>query len=188
MRYFLLMVVVVFVSVVGYGQGKACSFPRQSISRPDSTKTQQLVKTIAALDLKTYYEADKIPEFIRKAFICWNEKWTIVNPEPEPAPITTRNVAPEDTALARAVIFNGRDPFNNLERQLMYMGLNEHYMLIAYIGDNVCWQYCPIMLFRFENKKIISVMYWRGTSEEVKTKEDVIKSLRCLKPIFHLSL
>ncbi|HEX7903653.1 MAG TPA: hypothetical protein VF487_07225, partial [Chitinophagaceae bacterium] len=76
----------------------------------------------------------------------------------------------------------------NPDRQLMYLGLNEQYMLIAYIGDNACWQYCPVMLFRFENKKIISVMYWGSSSEEVKTKEDVLNSLRCLKPFVIASI
>ncbi|MCS3801165.1 hypothetical protein [Niastella sp. OAS944] len=59
-------------------------------------------------------------------------------------------------------------------------------MLIAYIGDNICWQYCPVMLFRFQNKKIISVMYWRSISEEVKTKEEVIKYLKCYDEPFLL--
>jgi hypothetical protein len=62
-------------------------------------------------------------------------------------------------------------------------------MLIAYTGDNICWQYCPVMLFRFKNKKIISVKYWRSTSEEVKTKEDVIKYLKCYDdPILLLTI
>lgn len=191
MRYFLLIVSMFFVWGLGYGQEKACPFPRKSISRPDSTKTQQLVKSIASLDLKAYYEVDKIPAFIKEAFLCWNNEWTIVNPEPPKKPFTIDTARmrlrhPEDSVLALAVNISVSGRSFNPERQLMYLGLNDQYMLIAYIGNNICWQYCPVMLFRFQNKKIISVMYWRSISEEVRTKEDVLKYLKCYDEPFLL--
>lgn len=173
------------------GKEKGCLFRRDSIIKPDRVQTKQLVKQIAAMQLTAYHEVDKIPAFIKEAFICWNKDWKIVNPEPKTVPIKIDSVVSQtgqtratDTFTIYAVnIIRSRNTFNP-KRQLMYLGLNEQYMLIAYIGDNICWQYCPVMLFRFENKKIVSVKYWRSTSEEVKTKEDVLKSLRCLEPSF----
>jgi hypothetical protein len=74
MRYFLLVVFsLFFVYSLGYGQGKASPFPRKSITRPDSLQTMKLVKTIMALDLKPTHEVDKIPAFIKEAFLCWNK-------------------------------------------------------------------------------------------------------------------
>lgn len=142
------------------------------------------------MQLTACYEVDKIPVFVKEAFICWNSRWLIVNPDSVLIKIDSvllsdqRPRNPDDTVLSPAFVANllkSKNTFNP-DRQLMYLGLNEQYMLIAYIGDNICWQYCPVMLFRFENKKIKSVMYWRSTSEKVKTKEDVLKSLRCLGP------
>lgn len=194
MRYFLLIIALIFVWHLGYGQEKGCPFSRDSIIKPDRVQTKQLVKQMAAMQLTAYHEVDKIPAFIKEAFICWNKKWKIVNPDSDTVLIKIDSVlssgrqlrTPDDSVLAQAyaVGISGSKKTFNPDRQLMYLGLNERYMLIAYIGDNICWQYCPVMLFRFENKKIVSVMYWRGSSEEVKTKEDVLKSLRCLEPSF----
>jgi hypothetical protein len=196
MRYLLLVVFLTFASAWVFGQEKNCPFCRDSIIKPDRVQTKQLVKQIAAMQLTPYHEVDKIPAFIKEAFICWNNEWKIVNPEPETAHIKidsvlsfgrrTRN--PDDSVLAlasaTAISISGSKKAFKPDRQLMYLGLNEQYMLIAYIGDSNCWQYYPVILFRFENKKIISVMYWRGSSEEVKTKEEVLKSLRSLEPSF----
>ena len=66
-------------------------------------------------------------------------------------------------------------------RQLLYVGLNEHYMLLAYNHGGGVISNTAVMLFRFENKKIRSVKYWYCRNHEARTKVDVIRSLRCLE-------
>ena len=163
------MLSLVFGSVAGFGQKKACPFLRTSISRPDSIRTKQLVQSIAAMQLEPFFQVDKIPDFIKKTFQCWNDKWAIANPD---QPYNETDVV-EDTTL----------PW----RQLTYIGLNEHYMLMAYKQGG--WgTMCRALLFRFDNEKIISVMYWVSTCQEIKTKEEVLKSLKPLEPMFILTI
>jgi hypothetical protein len=154
-----------FVSAWALGQEKDCLFPRDSITRPDRLQTKQLVKEIAAMQLTPSYAVKKIPGFILEALKCWtwNKEWSIAEPDGD---------------------FNvGCDIKNNLpNRQLMYIGLNEHYMLIAYKYGGGVISNIPVMLFRFENEKIISVMYWYSSGREVKNKKDVMRTIKCVHP------
>lgn len=52
--------------------------------------------------------------------------------------------------------------FRNLpRRQLMYLGVSDHYMLITYKrGGNAL--FCPMMLFQYDKEKISAVWYWMG--------------------------
>lgn len=162
MRYFLLIILLFFVRGLGYGQEKGCPFPYKLISKPDSTKTQQLIKAIAALDLKTYYEVDKIPGFILNTLKCWSPKWTIA----EPGGNYNEGCTVEDSLP---------------NRQLLYIGLHEQHTLIAYnIGGGWCSN-TVVMLFRHENKKITSVKYWYCRNKYARTKEDISGSLQCLE-------
>jgi hypothetical protein len=165
MRDYFLLLFLFFASLCALGQKQDCLFSRDSIIKPDQTLTKQLVKTIADIKLISCYETAKIPRFVLNAFKCWswNNKWTIAEPDGD---------------------FNvGCDIKENLpNRQLKYIGLNEHYMLIAYKYGGGDFSNCPVMLFRFDNEKIISVMYWISNSDRINTKKKVIRSLACLDP------
>jgi len=159
MRNFLL-ILFLFASTLGYAQRKRCSFSYKSIKRPDSVYTQKLVAAIDTLPLKTNYRIEEIPDFILKTLDCWiSDDWTIANPG---GPFY------EADAI-------GPEPLPS--RQLLYMGLNDEYMLIAYVKGGFMLN-CPIMLFRFENEKIDSVMYWISNTKEIKTKADVMRFLQ----------
>ena len=165
MKYFLLMLPLVFMSIAGFGQKNACPFPRQSIIRPDSQETQQLVKMLDSLTLQTYDQATKIPMFIKEVLNCWSWKnnWSIAD---KGQPFNATDVI--DTSLPN--------------RQLLYLGVNENYLLIAYNHGGGFASNCPVLLFRFENKQVISVMYWSTFNEKMRGKRDVIKTLRRLRP------
>jgi hypothetical protein len=163
MKYFLLILPLIFVSAVGLGQGKACPFPLKSIARPNSIETQQLVKTIDSLSLQAYDSVAKIPAFIKEVLNCWSWKnnWSIAD---------------------RGQPFNATD---NVDlslpmRQLLYLGLNKNYLLIAYNHGGFASN-CPVLLFKFENEQVISVTYWGTFNEKIKGKKDIITTLRRTK-------
>ena len=163
MLYFLLVLFVVFAWGTGFCQQKTCLFPYKSITKPDSVKTRQLVKVMDTMKLTSYYEVEKIPAFILKTLQCWvNGEWRIAKPGGN----YNEGCIVEDSLP---------------NRQLLYIGLNEHYMLLAYNAGGGFFSNTTAMLFRFDNKKIISVNYWYCKNDEAKTKEDVIKGLRCLE-------
>jgi hypothetical protein len=167
MRTFLMILPLIFVLARGYGQGKDCPFAFKSITRPNSMQTQQLIKTLETLKLKTYYQADKIPGFITKALTCWikGNRW-----------IKGWSIADRGGPYNATDIIVDSLP----RRQLLYIGLNDQYMLMAYNHGGMASN-SPVLLFRFENEKIVSVMYWLTFNERVKTKRDVIKTLKRLR-------
>ena len=163
MRYFLLCMLLFFVSGTVFCQKKPCPFPYKSITKPDSVETLQLVKTIDTMKLMSYYEVEKIPQFILNTLKCWvNGEWRIARPGGN---------------YNEGCIVVDSLP----SRQLLYVGLNEHYMLLAYNQGGGFFSNTAVMLFRFENKKIKSVKYWYCRNHEAKTKADVIRSLQCLE-------
>jgi len=163
MRIFFLMVLLVFVSATGFGQKKACPFDHKSIIRPNSVQTKELVKNIDSLSLQTYGQAAQIPGFIKEVLNCrsWKNNWSIADPG---QPFNATDAV--DLSLPN--------------RQLLYLGLNKNYMLIAYKHGGMASN-CPVLLFKFENEQVISV-YWSTFNEKMKEKRDVIKTLKRLKP------
>lgn len=160
MRTFSLILFLFFSSTVLFGQKKKCSFAYKSITRPNSKNTQKLIETIDTLQLKTCYQAEEIPEFIINTLECWTGyDWSIANAG---SPYYETNVA-------------GPEPLPT--RQLMYMGLNDQYMLIAYKRGGLPLNYSTL-LFRFEDKKILDVWYWTGPDEKIKSKEDILQYYR----------
>ena len=157
MRYFLMMLL--FLTSCGglYSQGKPCAYPFGSIIMVDSLTSLQQLDTIKSIPLKTYNRKGKIPRFIKKSLNCWEEgKFRIANPG-------------HAFYISDAV---GWWPLPH--RQLMYLGLSDHYLLISYIHGG--WGVnCPTILFKFDNKHILAVWYWVGFNEEIKTKEDILQ-------------
>lgn len=114
------------------------------------------------MKLTSYYEVEKIPEFILKTLKCWTDgQWRIAKPGGN---------------YNEGCIIEDSLP----NRQLLYIGLNEHHTLLAYNNGGGWCSNTVAMLFRHENKKITSVMYWYCRND-AKTKEDVIRSLSCLE-------
>jgi hypothetical protein len=163
-KIFFIDAVVGFCVGWGYGQAKECPFSFKSIARPDNMLTKQLVKTIDSLPLQTSDQATKIPGFIKEVLNCWSWKnnWSIAD---------------------RGQAFNATDmvDLSLPMQQLLYLGLNKNYMLIAYKHGGLASN-CPVLLFRFENEQIISIMYWSTFNEKMKGKRDVIKTLKRHKP------
>jgi hypothetical protein len=56
------------------------------------------------------------------------------------------------------------------------MELHKKYMLPVYKGGTIGVS-SPIILFKFDKKKITSVWYWLGFLYEVKSKEELIDYL-----------
>jgi hypothetical protein len=144
---------------LGYGQDKGCSFSFESLILPDSITSLQLLDTIKTIQLKTYNRKGKIPRFIKKALNCWTDGFDIANPG--------RAFYATDAI--------GLWPLPS--RQLMYLGLNDHFMLIAYKHGGRGFN-CPVIFIKFDNEKIVSVWYWMWFDEEIKTKENILQSLQ----------
>lgn len=162
MKYFLL-ILILFVAICGYGQEKPCGFDRNSIVMVDSLTSIRLLDTIRNSSLNAYNRKEKMPLFIQEAFDCWVKEWGIANPG--------RPYYATDAIGWRSLP----------RRQLMYLGLTDHYMLISYKHGGLAFN-CPMLLFKFENEKILSVWYWVGFNEEIKTKEDILKYYNCQYP------
>lgn len=161
MKYFLLVLLLVFVSVAGFGQKKACSFVKDERVFVDSVTSLRLLDTIRALPFTSYRRKGKIPRFIKEALACSEGDFRMAS---------------------RGHAFNATDvvgPFGLLpSRQLMYLGLTDRYMLLCYQHGGIGLS-CPIILVQFDNKKIVSLWSWLGFYKEIKTKEDILNSLRC---------
>jgi hypothetical protein len=150
------------VSEWGYGQKRACPFVIDKAIFVDSVTSLRLLDTIRTLPFRTYHRKGKIPRFIIKALVCSEGSFRIAS---------------------RGHAFNATDvmgPLGTLlpSRQLMYLGLTEHYMLLSYKHGGMGLN-CPILLVKFSNKKITSLWSWLGFSEELKTKENILNYLTC---------
>ncbi|WP_205514690.1 hypothetical protein [Longitalea arenae] len=156
----LTLILLLFSSTFVFGQKRNCSFAYRSIHRPNSKHSHKLIETIDTLALKTCSRVEDIPDFIVKAFECWaGYDWSIANAG---SPYYETSVA-------------GPEPLPT--RQLMYMGLNDHYLLIAYKRGGVPL-HCPTILFKFENNKILDVWCWMGVDDTIKSKEDILEYCR----------
>lgn len=157
MRYFLLIFFLFFVRSLGYGQEKACSFSYDSIIYVDSVTSLQLLDTIKGLQLTAYKNIDKMPACIQEAMDCLvGEKFRVA-----------RVGGPYYCCCSVG--------FRNLpRRQLMYLGVNDRYVLITYKRGGSAL-FCPMMLCQYDKEKISAVWYWIGFDTEIKTKEDILK-------------
>ncbi|WP_143774059.1 hypothetical protein [Niastella vici] len=159
MRYFLMMVLLLASSCGLYSQGKRCTFAFESLILPDSITSLQLLDTIKNIPLKAYNRKGRIPRFIKEALNCWTGGFDIANPG-------------HAFYISDAV---GWWPLPH--RQLMYLGLSDHYMLMAYKHGGIGFN-CPVIFIKFDNKKIVSVWYWMWFDKEMNTKENILQSLK----------
>jgi hypothetical protein len=157
MRYFL-FVLFMLASGCLYSQKKPCSFAFESLILPDSITTQQLLDTIRNIELTSYNRKSDIPAFINEALNCWTGKFDIANPG--------------HAFQAGCSVGWRRLP----PRQLMYLGLSDHYMLIAYKHGGRGFN-TPVIFFKFDNEKIVSVWYWMLSDKGMTTKEHILRSL-----------
>lgn len=154
------LILLLFSASFVFGQKKNCSFSYRSINRPNSKSTQKLIKTIDTLNLKTCQQVEDIPDFIVKALECWaGYDWSIAN---------------AGCAFYESDV-KGPEPLPT--RQLMYMGLNDQYLLIAYKRGGQPLN-CSTLLFKFEDRKILDVWYWMGFNEALKSKADILQYYR----------
>jgi hypothetical protein len=157
MRYFFLMLFLFFVCSPGYSQKKECPVSYDSIIVVDSVTSLRLLDTIRGLQLTSYQKTDKIPTCIQEAMDCLlAEKFRVA-----------RVGGPYYCCCSVG--------FRNLpRRQLMYLGVNDRYVLITYKRGGSAL-FCPMMLFQYEKEKIGAVWYWVGFDTEIKTKEDILR-------------
>src|SRR5689334_7736777 len=113
MRYFLLVLLLLFVCVRGFSQKQPCPFPLDSIVMVDSVTSLRLLDTIRGLQLTSYNKIDKMPACIRDAMNCISEG--------------EFRVARVGGAYYCCCSVGWR---NLPRRQLMYLGVNDRYMLI----------------------------------------------------------
>jgi hypothetical protein len=157
MRYFFLVLPLFFACTFGYSQKKECPFPFGSIVMADSLTSLRLLDTIKGLQLTPYKNIDKMPAVIQEALDCLlGEKFRVA-----------RVGGPYYCCCTIG--------FRNLpRRQLLYLGVNDRYVLITYKrGGNAL--FCPMMLFQYDKEKISAVWYWVGFNTETKTKEDILE-------------
>ena len=155
--FFILLLLVVST---GYCQKMQCSFSINSINMPDSLNSCQLLDSITNIPFKQYNRKGKIPRFIKRTLNCWADGFNIANPG------------------RRADIGCSRDLwiFLRPDRALLYLGLHKNYMLIVYKSGTIAVN-SPVILFKFDKKKIISVWYWLGFMVEVRSTRDLIEHL-----------
>jgi hypothetical protein len=120
----------------------------------------QLLDTIHNIPFKAYNRHGKIPRFIKRTLNSWTGRFNIANPG-----------WPVNIGCSRG-LFSFITPNN----ELLYMGLHRKYMLLVYKGGTIGVS-SPIILFKYDKKKIISVWYWLGFMYEVKSKEELIEHL-----------
>ncbi|WP_207512582.1 hypothetical protein [Longitalea luteola] len=154
------LILLLFSSTAIFGQKRSCSFSYRKINTPNSKYTQKLVSTIDTLHLKTCRGVEDIPDFIINTLECWaGYDWSIANAG---SPYYETGIKGPEAIPAR---------------QLMYMGLNDHYLLMAYKRGGLPLN-CPTILFKFEDQKILDVWYWGGTNEGIQSKEDILQYCR----------
>jgi len=159
MRYFLMLLLFVTSFRGLYSKEKPCAFSFESLILPDSITSLRLLDTIKNIPLRAYNRKGKIPGFIKEALNCWTGKFDIANPG--------------HAFYATDAV--GWWPLPH--RQLMYLGLSDHYMLIAYKHGGIGFN-CPVIFFKFDNKKILSVWYWMWFDVEMNSKENILRSLQ----------
>jgi hypothetical protein len=159
MRRIFLFILFLFVMISGYSQKKECPFAFESLILPDSIYSLQLLDTIKSIPLKTCNRKDQIPPFIQEALDCWTGKFDIANPG--------RAFHSTDVVGWRSLP----------HRQLMYLGLSDHYLLIAYKHGGRGFN-TPVIFFKFDNEKIVSVWYWMLFDKGMTTKENILQSLQ----------
>ncbi|AEW01387.1 hypothetical protein Niako_5148 [Niastella koreensis GR20-10] len=161
MRYIYLILSLIFISSWSYSQRTRCTFPYTSIIIPDSIYSCQLLDTMRSIPFKDYNRRGKIPRFIKRALNCWTDcRFSIAN-RGRPANIG-----------CSVSLFSFLIP----DRELLYLGLSKNYLLLSYERGNYAVN-SPVVLIRFEKRKIISVWFWQWFATNIKTREDLFQYL-----------
>jgi len=158
MKYFLLAFFLL-TAFFGFGQHKKCSYPYDSIVVADSANSQSFLDTLESLQLKTYCTKSKIPRFIKKAMACWHDG-------------AVRLADPGKfyyCCCSRGFWFPSR--------QLSFLAKNEHYLLLVYVRGGYATN-CPVLLVRFDKKKIRSVWNALVFDTHMTSKEDLVRYIK----------
>lgn len=70
-----------------------------------------------------------------------------------------------------------KDMFRH-RKELLFVGLNDHYMLLCITNGSSCFSNYPMYLVKFGKRKIVSAWYGITFDENVRSKEDVLKYMK----------
>ena len=149
-----MIITFVFFLATAFSQ-KPCAYPINTSRRDPS----ELIDSLEKQQVKTSNKKKHIPKFIRKNLDCWTGKFRVANPG---KPYQATDFV--DGGFRHTPI-----------RQLTYLGLNRHYLILTYKkGGRGANDF--ILLFKFENKKILE--FWIGSGVRLSSYEEVIYILK----------
>jgi hypothetical protein len=164
MRYFLLTFLC-FAAACAFGQGRKCRFPYNSVINANDSTRAQFLDILEGIELKSYYRKRKIPGFIKRTIKCWHPGFRLSNVE-------------RHTFKGKHLwFFILKDLFRH-RKELLFVGLNDHYMLLCITNGSSCFSNYPMYLVKFEKRKIVSAWYGITFDENVRSKEDVLKYIK----------